>query len=148
MNDFEETGLLVRGVEIGDRASYVDLFVPSHLTRTSQVPELKQNILRMFPSIVDHQCDNDRKVDFVEELTDTEIAHVFEHVLIEIIGQEDELAVSLKAQTIWNWRLNPRWTYQIEVDYANEDIFLRSVVKTAKVLREMIEYCTFVNPVS
>lgn len=53
--------------------------------RTSDVPGLAERALAALPGLARHACDNAEALPARDELADTEVAHLFEHVAVELL---------------------------------------------------------------
>lgn len=84
-----------------------------HHLYSGQLPELANSLLRMLPQLREHLCYNRNGVPFIEELYDTELGHVFEHVILEILRRR---GLHLRGQTTWNWHRDPLGTYNVTIN--------------------------------
>src|SRR5438270_4081834 len=83
-----------------------------HHLYSAQVPDLAQNLFAMLPSLQEHLCYNRNGLSFVEEVADTELGHVFEHVILAILHRR---GLYVRGQTTWNWQRDPLGTYHITI---------------------------------
>ena len=83
-----------------------------HHLYSSQVPNLATALLTMLPSLRKHLCSNRSGLRFEEELTDTELGHVFEHVILAILARR---GVCTGGHTTWNWQRDPIGTYHVTI---------------------------------
>jgi hypothetical protein len=126
--------LQINSVVFKNNKAYVDLFVPEQYGRTSQIRSTTKRILEEIPGLQFHKCFNSQDTSFIEEVTDTETAHFFEHLLLEIIGMKDLSAQEVIGWTTWDWKKFPRWTFQIEVEYQNPSVLLVSVAESLNLI--------------
>ena len=77
-------------VTIGPRAlvAAVEL-VPSAPLLTSEDPEATELVLELLPDLRDHVCLGDVAPTFGEVAPDTELAHLLEHVTVELLARTD-----------------------------------------------------------
>ncbi|MBE5024518.1 hypothetical protein INF26_06605 [Olsenella sp. DSM 107455] len=77
-------------VTIGPRAltAVVEL-APSAPLMTSENPEATELVLDLMPALADHVCLGDAAPTFGEVAADTELAHLLEHVTVELLAQTD-----------------------------------------------------------
>jgi hypothetical protein len=88
---------------------------------TSHFPHLPRQLFRMLPRLGRHNCHNDNGKSFRQECKDTEIAHLFEHLILELQLQAQQNSSDfLSGVTEWNWQVDPRGRYRVSVDYENE----------------------------
>lgn len=83
-----------------------------HHLYCSHVPDLATNLLAMLPSLREHDCINRRNLSFEEELTQTELGHVFEHVILEVLSLR---GMRTRGLTTWNWERDPIGTYHVTI---------------------------------
>ncbi len=102
------------------KSTAVTMQLRTSIVNTREIP-LTYSILRDFlPSILVCECFNDSKTPFCEEVKQTEIGHLFEHIVLEYLC-ELKLATGLeKAEysgvTNWNWKKDPWGTFHITLD--------------------------------
>ena len=96
-----------------------------HYLYSSQLPELAPALLTMLPSLREHRCTNRAGRPFVEELPDTELGHVFEHVVLEILRRR---GLAARGQTTWNWTRDPIGTYQVTISSGKRLLVKESVL--------------------
>lgn len=83
-----------------------------HHLYSSQVPDLAGHLLSMLPSLREHECINRRNLSFEEELAQTELGHVFEHVILAVLARR---GICTRGQTTWNWERDPIGTYHVTI---------------------------------
>jgi hypothetical protein len=76
-------------------------------------------------SILKCHCFNSGQLPFAEEIKNTEIGHLFEHVLLEYLCKEKIKLGHSSAQyaghTQWNWDINPLGFFQIRIKIDKEE---------------------------
>ena len=80
---------------------------------TSEDLEGTARVYRLLPHIVEHACLGDAGETFRDAMGDTELAHLLEHVTVELLAQTD-LAGDMPAGRTWVDEVDDR-TYQIEL---------------------------------
>lgn len=93
---------------------------------TDNSPHLPRSLFRLFPHLAHHKCHNGNGYSFQREAQSTEVPHLLEHLIIELQAQAQHHEV-LKGETQWNWRVDPRGTFHVHVDYENELLVLAAV---------------------
>ncbi|MBI3910565.1 MAG: hypothetical protein HY320_06475 [Armatimonadetes bacterium] len=93
---------------------------------TDTFPELPISLFELFPHLAEHRCHNEYGYSFRREARNTEIPHLLEHLIIELQTQAQRHEV-LKGETQWNWRVDPRGTFHVHVEYENEQLVLAAV---------------------
>jgi len=103
----------------------VEMPDPNRYT-TDHVPHLPRSLFELFPHLADHKCHNEHGYSFRRESMSTEIPHLLEHLIIELQSQA-QMHYSLKGETQWNWRVDPRGTFHVHVEYENEQLVLAAI---------------------
>ena len=102
--------------------------------RTGDAPHLPRTLLQLFPDLTMDQCENDYGLSFEEECEDTEIPHLFEHLVMEVQGQIATPRKALTGETYWDWTVDPRGCFHVEVDYENEFLAIGAVRLAEKLI--------------
>jgi hypothetical protein len=89
-------------------------------------PHLPRSLFRLFPHMARHKCHNGNGYSFRREAMSTEVPHLLEHLIIELQSQAQHHEI-LKGETQWNWRVDPRGTFHVHVEYENEQLVLAAV---------------------
>lgn len=93
------------------------LLIPE--VNTKAFPMTRQILGVYLPSIFTSICYNDDHLPFSEEVAETEVGHLFEHILLEylcIIKLENGLdAATYEGVTDWNWIRDPKGTFHITI---------------------------------
>lgn len=118
----EKLPFKILGVEFLADETVILLHVPPHIRNTKQIAGFSDRCLSHHPHLKFHLCDNDKCQSFPEELKETELAHVFEHVLLDLIGEKDKEIRRIKGYTSWDWRKSERNTYEIHLHYTEKEI--------------------------
>lgn len=94
---------------------------------TKAMPQTLPLLRQYLPSIFESTCFNDANLSFCDEVKDTEIAHLFEHILLEYLcqakvksGVEDAI---YNGMTTWNWNKDPKGRFFITIDAGLKDIY-------------------------
>jgi cyanophycin synthase-like protein len=93
---------------------------------TDNAPHLPRSLFRLFPHLAHHKCHNGNGYSFKREAQATEVPHLFEHLIIELQSQAQHHEV-LKGETQWNWRVDPRGTFHVHVEYENPLLVLAAI---------------------
>jgi hypothetical protein len=93
---------------------------------TDCVPHVPKGLFRLFPNMSRHKCHNGNGYSFRREARATEVPHLLEHLIIELQAQAQHHGV-LKGETQWNWRVDPRGTFHVHVEYENEQLVLAAI---------------------
>jgi len=93
---------------------------------TDCAPHVPRSLFRLFPHLSRHKCHNGHGFSFKREAMATEVPHLLEHLIIELQSQAQHHEV-LKGETQWNWRVDPRGTFHVHVEYENELLVIAAV---------------------
>jgi len=113
----------------------VEMPDPSRCT-TDMVPHLPRSLFRLFPHLAQHKCHNDGGYSFRRESMATEIPHLLEHLIIELQTQAQRHEI-LKGETQWNWRVDPRGTFHVHVEYENEQLVLAAIRLAERIINAL-----------
>lgn len=90
----------IKRVTVGPRALTAEVEVaPSGPLMTSDDPEATDRVLALLPGLADHVCLGDASSSFGEVVASTEIAHLLEHVTVELLAQTDVAGDITSGQT-------------------------------------------------
>lgn len=95
---------------------------------TSEDLEGTARVYRLLPHIVDHACLGDAGEAFRDAMGDTEIAHLLEHVTVELLAQTD-LAGDMPTGRTWVDEVDDR-TFEIELA-CPDDVLVAASLSTA-----------------
>jgi hypothetical protein len=88
------------------------------IINTQELPETHDFLFKHLPTIFDNQCFNGKKLSFAEEVKSTEVGHLFEHIVLELLKIEVEKVypnVSFKGETCWDWSKHGYGTFLITI---------------------------------
>ncbi|MBI4059407.1 hypothetical protein HY404_04185 [Candidatus Microgenomates bacterium] len=111
---------------------------------TSEVPILPEILKNTLPTIFKAQCFNEQKLPFHKEVQNTELGHLFEHILLEYLCDlkfsKGKDYVSFSGHTDWNWQRDPRGTFHITVSSrAHEaDLFQTALSKSTLLFNRLL----------
>lgn len=115
------------------------VFIPEHNTR--DIPNTLPYLKRFFPSVLETQCFNEKHLPFREEVKETEVGHLLEHILI------DELCLlkldtgfeyaAFQGKTSWNWEKEQEGIFHIVINIGVADYLL--LTKTLEKALSFIE---------
>ena len=103
---------------------------------TDNAPHLPRSLFRLFPHLARHKCHNGNGYSFKREAMATEVPHLLEHLIIELQSQAQHHDV-LKGETQWNWRVDPRGTFHVHVEYENELLVLAAIRLAERVVNSL-----------
>lgn len=106
-----------RQLSDGRRVALLKLtFAPGALQRTDTLPGFSKRLLSFLPQLRIHACHNDAHKSFSMELENTEVAHVFEHVVVELVAQLGRHPRSeIRGKTAWNFAVDGQGVYRVRI---------------------------------
>jgi hypothetical protein len=107
---------------------------------TAETRRMPRILFRMFPYLAAQRCYNDLHLSFRREATNTEIPHLFEHLLLEVQRQVRRGIVNpapIRGQTEWNWTVDPRGVFHVTVGYDNEIVALASIRLCERIMESL-----------
>jgi hypothetical protein len=113
----------------------VEMPDPNRYT-TDHVPHLPRSLFKLFPHLAHHKCHNDHGHSFRRESLATEIPHLLEHLIFELQTQAQRHEI-LKGETQWNWRVDPRGTFHVHVEYENEQLVLAAIRLAERIINAL-----------
>ena len=103
---------------------------------TASAPHVPRTLFRLFPHLAHHKCHNGHGYSFQREAMATEVPHLLEHLIIELQAQAQHHEV-LKGETQWNWRVDPRGTFHVHLEYQNEQLVLAAIRLAERVVNAL-----------
>lgn len=101
-----------------------------HLT-TKSLPATKALLMQYLPAIMRSKCVNEKNYAFATEVKNTEIGHLFEHiVLVNLCALKMEEGVKnpiYNGLTSWNWKKEETGVFHISIDSGKKDSMLMDV---------------------
>lgn len=95
---------------------------------TVDIPQTMEFLINNYPSVLKTQCFNDKNLPFSVEVKETEIGHLFEHILIDELCalkvKNGAKSAILNGNTSWNWQKNPYGSFEILIDIGQNDLEL------------------------
>ena len=97
---------------------------------TDLLPQTHSILKETLPTVLMTECFNDQKLPFDQEARNTEIAHLFEHILLEYLCLEKisdgSSSASFSGRTHWNWIKYPKGSFFITITIEKNDLKLLS----------------------
>lgn len=112
-------------VKVLKNSARICLQVSPQLLYTSQLTATLKVLRKHVPSIFTCECFNEDGHPFKEEVKNTELGHLFEHILLEFLCKEKlhhgcDFA-DFSGVTNWNWKRDPRGTFHIHIKVNKEE---------------------------
>ncbi len=110
------------------KAAVIDMTVHGPTINTYDIPHTLNFLQEYYPRVLNTQCFNEKNLPFAVEVRQTEIGHLFEHILIDNLCalkiKNGAKSAVFNGITSWNWQKNPYGTFQIWIDTGNKDLEL------------------------
>ena len=121
-----------------DRVDVVVRVGDDERMRTAGDKAVVTRALELLPGLKRHECDNSQGITFAEEIADTEIPHLFEHVVIELMARSGSPR-GLKGETQWDFNRDGHGTFRVSFEY-DDDLVCLGAIKTAdRVMAHILE---------
>jgi hypothetical protein len=108
-------------------------------------PELAARVFAALPGLAEHRCRNDADRPFAEEAADTEVAHLFEHVWLEILLRAGA-ATGLDGETTWDFARDGRGVFAVTVDCGDPRTCRRSAILARRILTDALAGRALTDP--
>ncbi len=108
---------------------------------TSNIPYIVDLLHMKLPNVLLTKCFNDDNLPFRDEVRNTEIGHLFEHILLEYLCQlkiaKGYNRASYAGRTRWNWVKDPKGKFHIHLTCGvkDADILPLAVQKTVDLMK-------------
>jgi hypothetical protein len=83
--------------------------------RTCAYPGLAERALAAVPSLAGHACDNPGGASMSEELADTELPHLVEHLALDLMRRAG-VRGRLRGDTSWDFERDGAATFRVQLD--------------------------------
>lgn len=123
----------------------IDIKLNCNKLTTACFPDTSKILQDILPSIFDNRCFNYRKVSFREEVKDTEIPHLLEHILLTLLRdvalKEGYAKVIYKGFTNWDWTTEERGLFHITIegDPIHQTYLVNTLNKSIVILNSILE---------
>jgi hypothetical protein len=113
------------------------------IINTREIPETISILKQTLPSVLQSTCYNENNNPFYKEVLETEIGHLFEHILIEYLCllklSQGYNSVEYCGVTKWNWRVYPKGSFHITVNAGIKDteIFAEAMSKSITLINNI-----------
>jgi len=126
--------------------------VKRELVSTAALPLTSFVLAKTIPTIFENDCFNNSGLTFREEVKDTEIGHLFEHLILENLKLEslkENIYSDFRGETYWDWKKEcfGRFNIDIEVNKVGKRYFYRALLRSITIL-ESIYKINFNNTIS
>lgn len=105
--------------------------------RTSAYDGLCEAITETFPALVSHRCDNDESRGMSEELADTELAHLAEHVALELMRRAG-IRGPLRGDTSWDFERDGAGVFHVILDCPDDALCVGALSAAVRIVDELV----------
>jgi hypothetical protein len=121
----------------------IHLVFTGNKLNTSEYPDIYTKLLGNLPTVLSTECLNPKNLPFSEEVGQTEVGHLFEHLLLEYMALNKEKFVqnfTIAGRTFWSARNNKpnEFTVEIYCHLCDFPIFQKSLLSTCDLLNFII----------
>lgn len=107
-------------------------------THTTDLPSTLSVLERSRPEILQADCQNYLGLPFHEEVKDTEVGHLFEHILLGHLAFLSKKSSAFEGETRWDWKKDPVGTFHITIEI-DHGVFKKAWGKSATLLNDIFE---------
>lgn len=121
-----------------DRVEVVVHVEGAETMHTSLDEAIAGRALSVLPGLADHRCFNDAGRTFAEEIADTEVPHLFEHVVLELMAEAGSPR-SLRGETTWDFKRDGRGVFRVSLEYDDDLVCLGAIKAADRVVHYILE---------
>ncbi|MDI6900572.1 MAG: hypothetical protein QMC79_02620 [Anaerosomatales bacterium] len=121
-----------------DRVDVVVQVDAEERMRTADDELLVERALALLPGLERHVCDNGTGAAFAKEMQDTEVPHLFEHVVIELMTGAGSPR-GLHGETQWDFRRDGRGVFRVSVEYDDDLVCLGAIKAADRVMAYLLD---------
>jgi hypothetical protein len=113
---------------------------------TESFPFAAAILRKKIPNVLYTECFNEENLPFHVEVKNTELGHLYEHILLEYLCQlkvaRGASGAMFAGRTRWNWIRDPRGLFYISLNCGlrDTDILPIAIQKTNDLMRFIMEY--------
>lgn len=106
----------------------ISMYCNTPYLTTDFLPQTGQILTEILPTVLLTECFNSQNLPFEIEAKHTEIAHLFEHILLEYLCLEKishgSSSACFSGRTHWNWLKYPKGSFFISITIEKTDLGL------------------------
>jgi Cyanophycin synthase-like N-terminal domain len=113
---------------------------------TQEIPLVTELLRKNLPSVLATTCYNDQDLPFYREVQNTELGHLFEHILLEYLCQykmqKGARRATFAGRTTWNWTRDPFGRFHIHLSCGRKDadILPVAIERTVALMKIILGY--------
>ena len=114
-------------VQVDEESAEMVMYLKTPFQTTKSLPHTHEMLNEYLPGVLCTRCFNKENLPFCEKVKDTNLAHLFEHILLEYLieerGKYADEKISYKGVTSWDWRegKDAVGTYRISISITHEE---------------------------
>lgn len=124
-------------VKYSKKITYIKMSLFTDFYHTNSLPQTTEILRQNLPSVLATQCFNEYNLPFKHEVKNTEIGHLFEHIILQYLCQEKIARgykkASFRGVTKWNWKNEARGTFNIQIGLNPADIIYLDLALTKSI---------------
>ncbi len=123
----------------------IEMKMLNNIVRTDLLSHTESILQKNLPLVLASTCFNDQNIPFAVEVRNTEVGHLFEHILLEYLCNAKMATGCEEAEftgwTDWNWIKETVGTYHITIDIDPTEIIFfppslqKTITLTSQILR-------------
>lgn len=131
-------------IKNSSKGTFIKMSLFTDFYHTNSLPKTSYVLEEHLPQVLKTQCFNELNLPFYSEVKNTEIGHLFEHILLEYLCQEKIASgfkkASFRGVTRWNWRNEAKGTFHIVIKLKPADIiyFQYALSKSIELLNRIL----------
>lgn len=130
---------------LSDGSLYLTMHMHTDFVRTGSCPALQGYLSENLPGILHTPCFNGKNLSFYDEVVNTEVGHLFEHIILEHYSLYSFRQIHvgdmvMKGKTQWDWNKDPEGLFHIYMyaDSMDRAVMRDIVKKSINFLEEVI----------
>lgn len=130
----------------------IDMELFSSYLHTNAFPQTLPILQAFHPTVLRSQCFNDDNLPFSVEVQNTEIGHLFEHILLaylcELKLERGVERVTYNGVTNWNWTKDAQGIFHITIDAGqrDQDVLPQALEKSIQLLTLIMTSVAGISP--
>jgi hypothetical protein len=123
---------------------YIKMSMYTSFFHTNYFPSTLNILSQNLPGVLNTRCYNKNHYNFDQEVLNTEMGHLFEHILLqnlcELKLKNGAKNATYKGITKWNWKKDKEGTFHITLSVRKSDweIFPDALEKTEKLISQIL----------
>lgn len=144
--EYEYENLFALAIAQKQTTTRITMQMLNEYVTTGHIPFITELLKLHLPNVLLTQCFNEENLPFKIEVKNTELGHLFEHILLEYLCQlkiaKGHNRASFAGRTRWNWIKDPKGKFHIHLNCGakDADILPEAVEKTIDLMKIILQY--------